>query len=117
MRLTYDPFVVGLVVVSLAVLLWGRRRKRRRARRVVAPSSARADYNSYHWRKVIRPAALRRAGYQCEAAGCRERRGLEVHHWRYPGPGLERLSDVSVYCKLHHDIADAQRRAWERMSG
>lgn len=90
----------------------------------VPPPYDRAEYdraiNGYHWKKVVRPAAMTRAHRRCESLGCRMRHDLSVHHKRYKRGGRsilgrERLSDVMVYCPLHHARADRRRRLAERI--
>lgn len=65
---------------------------------------------SYHWRKRVRPAVLRRDRYTCQAKGCREKGTyLDVHHKKYwhLGHELERpeyLATVVTLCRRHHTM-------------
>jgi hypothetical protein len=87
----------------------------------------RAFLASKEW-KVLRRLALERAGNQCEeemddsgpcswapglteqsSCRCEETRGLQVHHETYARfGGGERLDDLVVLCKRHHEEREMQ---------
>lgn len=98
--------------------------KAKQARKLAAYS---AFMKSPEWR-VIREAALVRAGCRCEAVTyrgfitdvrCTETTRLQVHHvrygWRFGGNELP--SDLKVLCKQHHDELHALKGVsplWKR---
>lgn len=107
-----DAWITAYAIVVVLVAIWWRRRHQPRRRAVPVP--AKVDYKHPHYRR-LRKEVFRLAGYQCTAAGCRER-ATACHHWVYRGPGRERLGDLQAFCDFHHSMADVQRRAWERMT-
>ncbi len=81
----------------------------------------REHLRSPRWR-LVRRAALSRAGYKCEICGTTGR--LEVHHKTYENLGHETLDDVIVTCPRCHEKADRDRRIetsdrrwWARVDG
>lgn len=71
----------------------------------------RAHIASPEWR-LIRKAALARAGYRCQLCNASHR--LEVHHRTYVNLGHEHPEDLTVLCDDCHKLADRQRRARTR---
>ncbi|MBA3261335.1 MAG: HNH endonuclease [Thermoleophilaceae bacterium] len=67
------------------------------------PRSLSSRRTGTHRYQRAKRAALRRAGYTCETAGCAETTGLEVHH-RVPVStgGSDALSNLVVLCVPHH---------------
>ncbi len=59
-----------------------------------------ADYlQTEEWRER-RHAALRRAGYKCQA--CNKAGSLDVHHRTYERRGCEEIGDLTVLCRACH---------------
>src|SRR6056300_1170197 len=64
----------------------------------------------------LREKALKRAGYQCEWAGCDERQWLEMAHIKAIGMGGRDRNisndpeNVAILCKYHHDIFDGRQQ-------
>lgn len=67
-----------------------------------------AYINSDAWR-TTRAAALARAAFACQAPGCAETAGLEVHHTTYDHLGAEAWSELRVLCAACHRAADVRR--------
>lgn len=66
-----------------------------------------ADYlQTPEWRRR-REAALARALWICERAGCECRYGLQVHHKTYERLGEELPTDLVVLCTPHHQEVHA----------
>jgi len=53
---------------------------------------------------AFRARVLERDGYRCVRCGCRGTRDnpLQVHEWRYPPRGEERLEDAVTLCRRCH---------------
>ncbi len=65
---------------------------------------------SKKWQQ-IRQLKLKLAKYRCASNKRRNRQGhLQVHHLHYRNLGNERLGDLMVLCKFHHDKADRKRQ-------
>ena len=47
-------------------------------------------------------------GHSCEFCG--ERFNLQVHHLTYSNLEYEKMTDLVVVCKAHHDLMDAHRK-------
>ncbi len=69
------------------------------------------DYlKSDKWQR-IRKLKLKLEKYRCAHKRRKNCQGyLQVHHLHYRNLGNERLADLMVLCKLHHGIADRQRK-------
>lgn len=70
-------------------------------------------YSAYlltdHWQRT-RWQKLEEAGHLCQQPGCGATRGLEVHHLTYERRGEERMTDLQVLCRRHHQEVHALRR-------
>lgn len=75
-----------------------------------------AAMRSPHLRKVG-AKRLEFCDYQCEWPGCDEDMGLERHHLSYDRLGRERLEDIRMVCKDHHQGADILRKQGKRFPG
>lgn len=64
--------------------------------------------NAPEWREKKEQVFWQR-GERCEACGSRFR--IDVHHLTYKRLGRERLSDLMVLCRKHHDQVHWLRRA------
>lgn len=63
------------------------------------------------WRK-IRQKALAFHGRRCQVPDCRVRTRLEVHHIHYKRfGGKERVGDVTILCRKHHEEVTMYIRA------
>lgn len=57
--------------------------------------------------KILRGLALAAAGNRCSVCKCSE--NLEVHHLTYERVFKERLSDLTVLCHFHHELAHGRK--------
>jgi phosphoenolpyruvate synthase/pyruvate phosphate dikinase len=62
---------------------------------------------SEHWRET-RLAALERAEHRCQL--CNGARRLDVHHRTYERLGAERPADLTVLCRMCHDLFHERRK-------
>jgi len=60
-----------------------------------------AHLASNYW-KELKLKRLIKANYMCEVHGCTETHRLELHHETYQRLGQEKLSDIKIICRQHH---------------
>jgi len=67
------------------------------------------SYNEYlgsqHWLD-IRKKMIEKLGEECEVKGCKEKKGLQIHHLHYQTIGTESFRDLVMLCPKHHKEAE-----------
>ena len=90
-----------LLILSALIACWYWLRRPRRQRVGGNREWYRTVYlRSLHWR-TVRAQKIKEAGGKCEVCGVGGK--LDIHHLTYERLGHERMSDLQILCRKHHN--------------